>query len=243
MEEKIVMNGNIGAVLRKYRLERGITREELSRAVNIAHGTLEAYESGRIMPQPETVSRLMEEMSKTQPLAWSKMGFGPWLRKELKARGLANSWLAKQTGITRRTVLRYINSESTPKIRIMREIEDALKRYDQDPEKFRLPKMSEREMRRRYRAKNPAENGTQPDMQKVCTAIRPETITSIRRRVTVGHRLSLPVRSLDPETGTLATLRHEAVTVCGVYPYVAVFRRKNGMKESYTWQELVGMGV
>lgn len=234
------IDSDIGKTLRKYRRERGITQEELAVALNMGMTTISAYENGRIMPTPDIVSRLMAEMSKERPTSWADTGFGPWLKDELKVRGLSNNWLADQTGIALSTVDRYISGKSHPTLRLANEIERKLLWYDEDPEARRTVK------RKADRHKKRVEVGISPRRTTAdldSTAIYPQAIASVRRRLRVGRKVTIPVRSIDPENVWLPTAKQEQVTVTGNYAYVAVFRRKNGMRESYTWQELVKMGV
>lgn len=238
--EHVNIDSNIGKTLRRYRKERGITQEELAVALDMSMATISAYENGRIMPAPDMVSRLMAEMSKERPTSWADIGFGPWLRDELKVRGISNNWLADQTGIALSTVDRYISGKSHPTLRLANEIERKLLWYDEDPEARRTVK------RKADRYKKRVEVGISPRRTTAdldSTAIYPQAIASVRRRLNIGRKVMIPVRAIDPENGWLPTPKQEQVTVTGNYAYVAVFRRKNGMRESYTWQELVKMGV
>ena len=221
------IDSDIGKTLRKYRRERGITQEELAVALNMGMTTISAYENGRIMPTPDIVSQLMAEMSKERPTSWADTGFGLWLKDELKVRGLSNNWLADQTGIALSTVDRYISGKSHPTSRLANEIERKLLWYDEDPEARRTVK------RKADRHKKRVEAGISPR----------QTIADLDSTAIYPRKLTIPVRSIDPENGWLPTPKQEQVTVTGNYAYVAVFRRKNGMRESYTWQELVKMGV
>ena len=228
------IDSDIGKTLRKYRRERGITQEELAVALNMDMTTISAYENGRIMPTPDIVSQLMAEMS------WADTGFGTWLKDELKVRGLSNNWLADQTGIALSTVDRYISGKSHPTLRLANEIEKKLLWYDEDPEARRTVK------RKADRHKKRVEVGISPRRTTAdldSTAIYPQAIASVRRRLRIGRKVTITVRTIDPENGWFPALKREQVTVTGNYAYVAVFRRKNGMRESYTWQELVKMGV
>ena len=238
--EHVNINSDIGKTLRRYRREREITQEELAVALNMGMATISAYENGRIMPTPDIVSQLMAEMSKERPTSWADTGFGPWLQDELKVRGISNNWLADQTGIALSTVDRYISGKSHPTLRLANEIERKLLWYDEDPEARRTVK------RKADRYKKRVEVGISPRRTTAdldSTAIYPQAIASVRRRLRVGRKVTIPVRSIDLENGCFPTLKREQVTVTGNYAYVAAFRRKNGMRESYTWQELVKMGV
>lgn len=238
--EHVNIDSNIGKTLRRYRKERGITQEELAVALDMSMATISAYENGRIMTAPDMVSRLMAEMSKERPTSWADTGFGPWLKDELKVRGLSNDWLADQTGIALSTVVRYISGKSHPTLRLANEIERKLLWYDEAPETRRTVK------RKADRHKKRVEVGISPRQTTAdldSTAIYPQAIASVRRRLNIGRKVMIPVRAIDQENGWLPTPKQEQVTVTGNYAYVAVFRRKNGMRESYTWQELVKMGV
>ena len=239
--EKIEINGDIGKTLRRYRRERGITQEEIASAIGMTAATISVYENGCQLPEADTVNLMMEIMSKKKPLIEK---FEYWLAAELKKRQLSKRWLARQLGVCDKTIQRYLNGESNPFPRTRAAIERVFHEFDADPNAW-MSREEETRKRKRKKASN-GKDLEKPETGKrlVNTAIYPEAIVSIRRRIQVGNRVIIPVRSLDPESGgALTVTRREAVTVCGVYPYVAVFRRKNGMKESYTWQELVGMGV
>ena len=234
------IDSDIGKTLRKYRRERGITQEELAVALNMGRTTISAYENGQTIPTPDIVSQLMAEMSKERSTSWADTGFGPWLKDELKVRGLSNNWLADQTGIMLSIIDRYISGKLHPTLRLANEIERKLLWYDEDPEARRTVK------RKADRYKKCVEVGISPRKTTAeldSTAIYPQAIASVRRRLRVGRKVTIPVRSIDPENGWFPALKREQVTVTGNYAYVAVFRRKNGMRESYTWQELVKMGV
>lgn len=258
--EQVNIGSDIGKTLRKYRRERGITQEELAVALNMGRTTISAYENGQTIPTPDIVSQLMAEMSKERPTSWADTGFGPWLKDELKVRGLSNNWLADQTGIALSTVDRYISGKSHPTSRLANEIERKLLWYDEDPEARRTVKRKADRYKKRVEVGiSPRKTTAELDRYKKrvgvgisarkttaeldSTAIYPQAIASVRRRLRVGRKVTIPVRSIDPENGWLPTLKREQVTVTGNYAYVAVFRRKNGMRESYTWQELVKMGV
>ena len=73
--------------------------------------------------------------------------------------------------------------------------------------------------------------------------IWPEAVASVKTRYKLGKTYRIPVRSANILIEGVSALHRETVTLIGSYPYVAVFRRKNGMKESYTWQELLCMKV
>ena len=235
------IDSDIGKTLRRYRRERGITQEELAVAVNMGMATISAYENGRIMPTPDIVSKLMAEMNKERPTSWADTGFGPWLQDELKVRGLSNRWLADQTGIAATTVGRYTSGKSHPTLRLANEIERKLLWYDEDPEARRFVGTKAKRGHQKKVIAGTAPHQTTADLDS--TAIYPQAIASVRRRLRVGRKVTIPVRSIDLENGCFPTLKREQVTVTGNYAYVAAFRRKNGMRESYTWQELVKMGV
>lgn len=74
-------------------------------------------------------------------------------------------------------------------------------------------------------------------------AIWPETIEVGRRRYRVGRKYKLPVRAINVVQSDVISLHKESVTLIGAYRHVAVFQRYNGLKESYTWQELLRMNV
>ena len=234
------IDSDIGKTLRKYRRERGITQEELAVALNMGRTTISAYENGQTIPTPDIVSQLMAEMSKERLTSWADTGFGPWLKDELKVRGLSTDWLADQTGIMLSIVDRYISGKSHPTLRLANEIEKKLLWYDEDPEARRTVKRKADRYKKRVGVGISARKTT---AELDSTAIYPQAIASVRRRLRVGRKVTIPVRSIDPENGWFPALKREQVTVTGNYAYVAVFRRKNGMRESYTWQELVKMGV
>lgn len=235
------IDSDIGKTLRRYRRERGITQEELAVAVNMGMATISAYENGRIMPTPDIVSQLMAEMSKERPTSWADTGFGPWLQDELKVRGLSNRWLADQTGIAATTVGRYTSGKSHPTLRLANEIERKLLWYDEDPEARRFVGTKAKRGHQKKVMAGTAPRQTTAELDSA--AIYPQAIVSVRRRLSVGRKVTIPVRAIDQENGLLPTPKREQVTVTGNYAHVAVFRRKNGMRESYTWQELVKMGV
>lgn len=239
--EHVNIDSNIGKTLRRYRKERGITQEELAVALDMSMATISAYENGRIMPAPDMVSRLMAEMSKERPTSWADIGFGLWLKDELKVRGLSNNWLADQTGIALSTVDRYISGKSHPTLRLANEIEKKLLWYDEDPEARRVVGTKAKRWRKKKTVEGVIPRQTTAELDGA--AIYPQTIVSVRRRLNIGRKVMIPVRAIDQENGWLPTPKQEQVTVTGNYAYVAVFRRKNGMRESYTWQELVKMGV
>ena len=240
MMDQVNIDSDIGKTLRRYRKARGLTQEELAVALDVGMTTISAYENGRIMPAPDMVSRLMAEMSKERPTSWADTGFGPWLQDELQVRGLSNEWLADQTGITVKTIRRYISGKAHPTRRLGHEIERKLLWYDENPEARRTVE------RKVDRHKKSVQMGTSPRHTTAAldgAAIWPEAIDAVRRCYRVGRKYKLPVRSIDFVQSGVISLHKERVTLIGAYRHVAVFQRYNGLKESYTWQELLRMNV
>lgn len=67
-------------------------------------------------------------------------------------------------------------------------------------------------------------------------------IKNLKERLYVGKNVRIPVLSFTYDD-QVPKKRIETCTVTGIYPHIVTFRRSCGMSTSYTYPELIIMGL
>ena len=74
------------------------------------------------------------------------------------------------------------------------------------------------------------------------TGFRPEDIEAIKNRIRKGDKLNIIVEKWEPMSLVIKKQR-EKCRVTGVYPHIVTFGRGCGLSVSYTYPELLMMGI
>lgn len=84
--------------------------------------------------------------------------------------------------------------------------------------------------------------GNLGDYKKITDYLLPEEVEMVKENLKIGDKIRIPV-----ENAFLGVLKSgktiETCIVTGLYPHFATFKRKCGLTVSFTYKELLIMGV
>ena len=84
--------GNIGAVLRRLRIEKGLTQEQLAEKLNISDKTLARWERGKVTPDLNSIYNVADILGSDPRLILSRVENHTNTRKSFGAQGRFYTW-------------------------------------------------------------------------------------------------------------------------------------------------------
>lgn len=153
--------------------------------------------------------------------------FSAWLRVALARKNMSQKQLAAKVGAGTYTVSKWVRGLQEPSEKRMSDIRRALDTVP-DVKPYAEP--------RQNRTRTEILDSNRRD------ALTWRHLRELRASMRVGSRYRLPARSYGHGTDDVTYVqRMEPMTLEAVYPHVAVFRRRCGLRECYTWPELAVM--